>query len=92
MTSPPNPPEPLPTVHEATLASGPSGAVEWGTEITIEEAVERRRKEFDVVVRGEDESANRRLAGAIEALVGPATRPQPPHVNRAGRCALPHFH
>jgi hypothetical protein len=81
-----------PTIHEAVLASGPSGAVEWGAELTPDQAVNRRKLAEDVVVRGNDETANRRLAGAIESAVGPASRPQPPHTYSAGPHALPHFH
>jgi hypothetical protein len=80
------------TIHEAELASGPSGAVEWSKELTFDEAVNRRKNEKDIVVRGKDETANRRLAGKVEATVGPASRPQFPHTNTAGRHALPHFH
>lgn len=63
--------QPAPTVHEAERASGPSGAVLWGAEITGEEAVVRRLAGLDGVVRGPDQKANRRQAGAIEAFVGP---------------------
>jgi hypothetical protein len=91
-TAPPAPaPLPAPTVHEAELAPGPSGAVWYGAEIARDAAVARRRVGLDVVVRGEDADANRRLAGSIEAAVGPATRPQPPE-RHAGPLALPHFH
>ena len=83
---------PEPTIHEASLASGPSGAVEWGGTITFEEAVDRRKNALNIVVRGDDENANRRLAGKVEAAVGVATRPQPPHTYSAGPHALPHFH
>jgi hypothetical protein len=63
----------------------------YGAEIDRDAAIARRRAGLDVVVRGEDTDANRRLAGSIEAAVGPATRPQPPE-RRAGPLALPHFH
>src|SRR6266702_2502002 len=46
---------PAPTIHEARLASGPSGAVEWESALTLEQAIARRRQELDIVVRGEDE-------------------------------------
>jgi hypothetical protein len=82
------PPRPAPTVHEAELAPGPSGAVWYGAEIDRDVAVARRRVGLDVVVRGEDTDANRRLAGSIEAAVGPATRPQPPE-RHAGPSAEP---
>lgn len=81
-----------PTVHEATLASGPSGAVEWGSVLTNQEAIDRRKNGLDIVVRGDDETANRRLAQRIEAGVGTPSRPQPPHTTTAGPHALPHFH
>jgi hypothetical protein len=74
------------------LVPGPSGFVEWGNVLTFEDAVNRRKQDLDIVVRGEDEDENRRLAGRIEAAVGPPTRPQPPHTSRAGSRALPHFH
>jgi hypothetical protein len=64
-----------PKIHEATLAGGPSGAVLKGPEIDFATAVSRRRAGQDVVVCGDEVSANRRLALAIESAVGPATRP-----------------
>lgn len=63
-----------------------------GDALTFEEAVHRRRGGEDIVVRGDDLAGNRRLAGQVEAAVGPATRPQPPHTYSAGPHALPHFH
>jgi hypothetical protein len=78
-----------PTIHEAELASGPSGAVEYGAEIDSDMAVTRRRAGGDVVVRGNDLRANRTLARAIESAVGPCER-QDPH-DEAGPNALPHF-
>jgi hypothetical protein len=80
-----------PIIHEAEPAPGPSGAVWYGAEIDLDAAAARRQAGLDVVVRGEDTDANRRLAGRIEAAVGPPTRPQPPE-RRAGPLALPHFH
>jgi hypothetical protein len=86
-------PEPVPaTIHEAELASGPSGAVEWGAFIDMDAAVMRRRAGLDIVVRGDNVSANRALARTVEALVGPPSRPQFPHTSTAGSQALPHFH
>jgi hypothetical protein len=85
------PPPPPPTIHEAELASGPSGAVLRGNELDFAAAVARRRAGQDVVVCGDDLAANRHLAGQIEAAVGPRTGPQKPHV-KAGPFALPHFH
>src|SRR5438132_6690509 len=84
--------QPAPTIHEATLAPGPSGAVEWGSGLSREEATARRQQELDIVVRGDDENANRNLARTVEEAVGPASRPQPPHTSTAGPNALPHFH
>jgi hypothetical protein len=89
--TPSPPPPPPPTIHEAELASGPSGLVDCGAELTFVEAVARRQGRRDVVVCGEDGTANKRLAGQIEAAVGPCTRPQPPE-RKAGPRALPHFH
>jgi hypothetical protein len=95
MTTDPSPapaaPPPGPTVHEAEPAPGASGAVLYGPEIDFAAAVARRQAGLDVVVRGDDTDANRRLARAIEAAVGPPTRPQPPE-RKAGLLALPHFH
>jgi hypothetical protein len=86
--APPSP-APTPTIHEAERASGPSGAVLYGAEIDFDAAVARRRLGEDAIVRGEDRSANRRLAERIEAAIGPAER-QDPHP-RAGPLALPHY-
>src|SRR5262249_34893125 len=88
---PPKPP-PSPTIHEAELASGPSGAVEWGAQIDEAAAVTRRKSGLDIVVRGDDQVANRALAWRIEAAVGPPSKPQFPHTSSAGPQALPHFH
>lgn len=85
VTPPPQPP----TIHEAERASGPTGAVLSGAVLDFNAAVIRRQTGLDVVVCGEDVSANRRLAGAIEAAVGVCRR-EDPH-RRAGPLALPHF-
>lgn len=82
---------PPPTLHEAELAPGPSGAVLFGSEIDFDTAVRPRRAGQDVVVRGDDTDANRQLAYRIEMSVGPPSRPQPPE-RQAGPLALPHFH
>ncbi len=87
--SPPSPGEP--TIHEAECASGPSGLVEKGVELDFDLAVARRKVGEDIVVCGNDEDANRILAGEIEAAVGPRTRPQPPE-RKAGPRASPHYH
>ncbi len=78
-----------PRIHEATLASGPSGTVFKGAEIDLGAAVARRRAGLDIVVCGDNLRANERLARQIEAAVGPYEQ-QPPH-RRAGPHALPHF-
>jgi len=80
---------PPPTIHEAELASGASGAVEHGAEIDLASAVARRQAGSDVVVRGADLRANRALARSIEGAVGPCVRSDP-H-DKAGPAALPHF-
>jgi len=79
------------TLHEAEREPGASGAVLRGAEIESSAAVVRRQAGDDVVVCGDDQDVNRRLAYQIEARVGPASRPQHPH-RRAGPMALPHFH
>jgi hypothetical protein len=84
------PPPPLPTVHEAELAPGLSGIVYWGQEIDIAIAVALRSAGRNVVVRGDDLKANRRLAAQIEGAVGPSKRGTP-HKSRAGAHALPHY-
>jgi hypothetical protein len=81
-----------PTIHEAELVSGPSGAIEYGDEIDEPTAVARRKNGQDIVVRGDDTRINRSLTYKIEAQVGPASKPQFPHTSRAGLMALPHFH
>jgi hypothetical protein len=82
-------PPPPPSIHEAELASGPSGAVEYGAEIDLTAAVSRRRAGGNVVVRGEDVDANRRLACSIESAVGSCRRGDPHR--SAGPHALPHY-
>src|SRR5438132_211846 len=81
---------PVPTIHEAERESGPSGAILFGAEIAVEEAVARRQKGLDVVVRGNDTDANRKHAESIERRVGPTPLRQAPH-RRAGPLALPHY-
>lgn len=84
------PQPPPPTIHEATLGSGGGGFVEYGTEIDEAAAVARRRAGEDVVVRGDDIDANRRLARRIESAAGPCVRGLP-HIRSAGAHALPHY-
>jgi hypothetical protein len=79
-----------PTIHEAELASGASGIVNWGAEIDLTAAVARRLAGLNVVVRGDDLRANRHLAEQIERAVGPCRR-QEPHKRHAGPWALPHY-
>jgi hypothetical protein len=85
-------PEVPATIHEADLASGPSGAVEYGAELGEAAAVARRQSKGDIVILGDATAANRRLAYKIEAQVGTPSRPQFPHTSLAGQMALPHFH
>jgi hypothetical protein len=85
----PRPAAAPPKVHEATLASGPSGAVLKGAEIDLAAAVARRQAGLNVVVCGGDIDANRAVARAVESSVGPYMR-QAPH-EEAGPHSLPHF-
>jgi hypothetical protein len=79
-----------PTIHEAELASGASGAVIRGAEIDRAVAIARRQNGANVVVCGDDLKANRALAQGIEGAVGPYLR-SAPHKQHAGPRALPHF-
>jgi hypothetical protein len=88
----PGAPAPPTTIHDAELASGGSGAVEYGGEIDEATAVARRSNGKDIVIRGGDTKQNRSRAYQIEVQVGPPSRPQFPHKTRAGPMALPHFH
>lgn len=78
------------TIHEAELDSGPSGGVIRGVQIDFGAAVARRRIGDNVVVCGDDATANRRLAERIESVIGPCQR-QDPHDRRAEPQALPHY-
>jgi hypothetical protein len=78
-----------PRIHEAELASGPSGVVFRGTEIDIAAAVARRQAGENIVVCGGDTAANRRLAQTVESAVGPYLR-QDPHW-KAGPNSLPRY-
>lgn len=82
-------PSVAPKIHEATLASGPSGAVLKGREIDLAGAVARRKGGLDIVVCGNERGANQALARRVEAAVGPYQQ-EPPHAD-AGPNALPHF-
>jgi hypothetical protein len=85
----PEPPPP-PLIHEAELASGPTGAVIRGAVVDLTTAVARRLAGLNVVVCGDDHQANSALAQRIEAAVGPYKRGVA-HRNLAGPRALPHF-
>lgn len=78
-----------PTVHEATRASGPSGAVISGAAIDEATAIARRRAGQDIVVCGDDLKANREMAKRIEAAVGPYEQQR--FHRKAGPQSLPHF-
>lgn len=77
-----------PTIHEAT--PGSDGSVVRGPAITQTEAELRRQRGEDVVVCGDDLSANRALARMIEVNANGRAQRHPPHAN-AGPLALPHF-
>ena len=77
------------TIHEATLASGPRGTVVAGGEITFEVAVERRANGLNVVVCGQDQLTNKRMARQIEAAVGTASAPQHPHTGTCRTSSWP---
>jgi hypothetical protein len=77
------------TIHEAELSSELTGAVDFGPELGESQAIARRQLGLDIVVRGRDKAANRRIAGKIEAAVGEAI-PHFPH-RGAGKYALPHW-
>jgi hypothetical protein len=80
-----------PTIHAAELASGPSGAVEYDEKtMTQQEAVQRRKSGFDIVVRGPAGKANNALARSIEQSVG-SVRWDQPHASRGRDAALPHY-
>ncbi|HUY35833.1 MAG TPA: hypothetical protein VMV69_24030 [Pirellulales bacterium] len=82
--------QPLPKIHEASRATGGSGAVIKGSEIDEAHAVIRRQRGEDVVVCGDNLAANRQTAINVELAVGPVLR-QPKHSYSAGPQALPHF-
>src|SRR5690349_20918250 len=87
----PSPTPAAPTIHEAERAPGPSGAVEWGRDLTLEEAIERRHQGLDIVVRGPNQGQNRQKAREVESAVGTPVTEDQPHA-KAGPLALPHFH
>lgn len=77
-------------IHLATRATDGSGAVIKGMEIDETDATNRRENGEDVVVCGDDATANRQMAMKIEDSVGPWMRQQK-HNWSAGPMALPHF-
>ncbi len=79
-------PPPPPTIHEATRVPG---GVRRGAALSPAQADARRRAGLDVVVCGQDTSANCLVARGIEAAVG-ACYHDGPHA--AGELqALPHW-
>ena len=88
--SKPSPSPSIPMIYAATLGS--LGTVIKGEKLSMEEAIERRKRGEDVVVCGKDLRANRHLARGIEGeAVGDIAQVKicPPHAN-AGPSALPH--
>jgi hypothetical protein len=85
----PRPAAAPPTIHEATRAPGPSGAVLKGAEIDLVTAIARRQAGLDIVVCGDGRKANKAVARQIEAAVGPY-KEEKPH-DDAGPHAPPHF-
>ena len=77
-------------IFDAALDSGPSGTVIARTEIDFNTAVSLRKAGKDIVVCGDNLNANRDLAKAVEAAVGPYQQER--FHRRAGPMALPHFH
>jgi hypothetical protein len=74
-------------VHEAERLGGPTNRVQYGDEISEDEAVSRLLAGRDVVVRGGDQRANSRLAEQLAGQAGEAVKDDP-----HGDGALPHFH
>src|SRR5712692_1707280 len=75
--------------YEAVRVMDGSGAVRKGVEIDKPMAVTRRGSGHDLVVCGDELSANREAARMIEAAIGSCVRHNP-HPT-AGSDALPHF-
>lgn len=78
-------PPPGPSIHEAIRGS--IGVVLRGVEIDEAAATARRRRGLDMVVCVAVLSDNRRLAGKIEAAVGPSLRQDPHPASRPGGAA-----
>jgi hypothetical protein len=86
----PGPPVAAPRIFAARLEAGTSGGVlRLPRELSLIEAVRERKLGRDIVVHGDNEDANRKLAQEIESLVGPCLR-HPPH-SSAGLQSLSHF-
>jgi hypothetical protein len=85
-------PPPSVTIHEAFRTFDGSGVVEYGAVLTEQEAVDRRRQNLDIVVRGTDKRLNRSRARDLEELVGKPVVLDAAHQRTAGRKALPHYH
>jgi hypothetical protein len=60
-----------PTIHKAQRATDGSGAVEWWDQLDMHQAIQRRKQDLDIVVRGPDKKRNKAKAKEIEAGVGP---------------------
>ena len=75
----------LVSADQATLASGPSGAVLKGAEIDLATAIARRLAGLDIVVCGDNVKANRRVAETIENAVGPSEKQKPRRSRRRKR-------
>jgi hypothetical protein len=83
-----------PTIYRARLGPRGTGRVfRLQPPITLEEAIDLRTRDIDVVVCGPNKNANRALARQIEAgATGPdGCEAAFPHVNSAGPHALPHW-
>lgn len=79
-----------PAIHQAMRATDGSGAVVKGRQIDQATAVRIRMASGDVVVCGDDLSANRQVAMQLEQAIGAWLR-QLPHRQSAVPKALPHF-
>jgi hypothetical protein len=78
------PPSP-PTIYEAERL--PGWAIEYGVELTLIEAIDRRKRGLDTVVRGVNQIDNRKVAQQIEAGVGGVYKLHAPHKANT----LPHY-
>jgi len=81
-----------PKIFKAEAPRATNGVVWWfGSELAIEAAILHRQRGGNLVVRGTNKKANRRVAQQIEDAVGVWVFDKP-HKNSAGEDALPHFH